>query len=214
MKTDMLPAALRQTIVTLIAAVILVSCAPARQLGEDRIGFLKHAGKPNLIVFVHGVTGDAAATWRNAATGALWPQMIADDGDLGDFDVYLAGYDSPLVGRSSTIEEIAQRLLRELRDQGVFERYAQVHFVTHSMGGLITKRMLVELNGSQAGDVERLRRVRTVLFLSTPAQGAEVATIGALLSDNPQFANMEPARCIANHKPLENESKMQHAARH
>ena len=193
-------------LVVLVALVLGVGCAsstPAPRAG--RTPFFKEAGRPHVIVFVHGVTGDAVGTWRNAATGALWPQMIANDHELGDFDIYLAGYDSPLLGRSSTIEEIAQRLLQQVTDDGLFQRYAQVHFVAHSMGGLITKRMLSELNRPQPRDLERLRRVRSVVFLSTPAQGAPVATLGAWLSFNPQFANMEPATVNAFIQSVENQ---------
>jgi pimeloyl-ACP methyl ester carboxylesterase len=170
-----------------------------------RARFFKQAGKPNVIVFVHGVTGDAVGTWRNAATGALWPELTTRDSDFADFDVYLAGYDSPLLGRASTIEEIAQRLLQQLTDDGLFDRYVQIHFVAHSMGGLITKRMLSELNRPQPRELARLRRVRSVVFLATPAQGAPVASFGAWLSWNPQFANMEPATANAFIQSVENQ---------
>ena len=200
--------ALRHFLVVLALLTVAAACTSARPADAParvRPGFLTHAGKPNVVVFVHGVTGDAAATWRNPATGASWPEMITRDPELADFDVYLAGFDSPLLGRSSTIEEIAQRLLVQITDDGVFDRYAQVHFITHSMGGLITKRMLVELNRPQPREQDRLRRVRAVLFVSTPAQGAEVAKIGAWLSQNPQFANMEPATFNAFLQSLENQ---------
>ena len=101
------------------------------------------------------------------------------------FDVYVVGYASPLLGRASTIEEVSQRVLQQLRDRGIFTRYQQIHFITHSMGGLIVKRMLVELN--RPSELETLRRVRTVLFISTPAQGATLADMASWLSLNPQL---------------------------
>jgi pimeloyl-ACP methyl ester carboxylesterase len=189
-----------------VALAVAAGCATsAAPPAPGRTVFFKQAGKPNVIVFVHGVTGDAVGTWRNATTGALWPDMITRDPDLADFDVYLAGYDSPLLGRASTIEEIAQRMLRRVADDGLFERYEQIHFVAHSMGGLITKRMLTELNRPQPRELARLRRVRSVVFLATPAQGAPVATFGAWLSWNPQFANMEPATANAFIQSVENQ---------
>ena len=36
----------------------------------------KNAG---VIVFVHGLTGDASSTWTNATTKAFWPALIAAD---------------------------------------------------------------------------------------------------------------------------------------
>jgi hypothetical protein len=194
----------------LVALVVVLAfgagCAPAASSpAAARTPFFRQAGRPHVIVFVHGVTGDALETWRNAATGALWPELMTRDPAFDAFDIYLAGYDSPLLGRSSTIEEIAQRLLRQLTNEGVFDRYAQIHFITHSMGGLVTKRMLTQLNRPQAQDLARLRRVRSVLFISTPAQGAPVAGIGALLSLNPQFANMQPATVNAFIQSVENQ---------
>jgi pimeloyl-ACP methyl ester carboxylesterase len=200
----------RFTVRSLVAFVVMLTvgagCATSSPPSEPgRTRFFKQAGKPHVIVFVHGVTGDAIGTWRNATTGALWPELTTRDPDFADFDVYLAGYDSPLLGRSSTIEEIAQRLLQQLTDDGLFDRYTQIHFVVHSMGGLITKRMLGELNRPQPRVLERLRRVRSVVFLATPAQGAPVATFGAWLSWNPQFANMEPATANAFIQSVENQ---------
>jgi pimeloyl-ACP methyl ester carboxylesterase len=109
------------------------------------------------------------------------------------FDVYVVGYTSPLFGRASTIEEVAQRVLQQFRDRGLFTRYQQVHFITHSMGGLITKRLLVELNRPIPSELHTLRRVRTVLFISTPAQGATLADMASWLSLNPQLRDMAPA---------------------
>lgn len=201
---------MRSTVWARVALAVLLAvstgCATSSPPADPgRTHFFKQAGKPHVIVFVHGVTGDAVETWRNATTGALWPELTTRDPDFADFDVYLAGYDSPLLGRASTIEEIAQRLLQQLTDEGLFDRYAQIHFIAHSMGGLITKRMLSELNRPQPREIERLRRVRSVVFLATPAQGAPVATFGAWLSWNPQFANMEPATANAFIQSVENQ---------
>ncbi|HUF92600.1 MAG TPA: alpha/beta fold hydrolase [Candidatus Limnocylindria bacterium] len=197
---------MRPLVALLLTLALGAGCAAsAPPPAPGRTPFFKQAGRPNVIVFVHGVTGDAVATWRNATTRALWPEMMTRDPAFADFDIYLAGYDSPLLGRSSTIEEIAQRLLGQITDDGLFDRYAQIHVVAHSMGGLITKRMLVELNRPRPRDIERLRRVRSVVFLATPAQGAPVAALGALLSWNPQFANMEPATANAFIQSVENQ---------
>ena len=59
------------------------------------------------------------------------------------------------------------------------------------MGGLIIKRMLVDLNTESR--VEHLRVVRAVLFLSTPAQGSSLARIAAWFTGNPQFADLRSA---------------------
>lgn len=82
-------------------------------------------------------------------------------------------------------------MLRELEDEGVFHKFNEIYFITHSMGGLVTKRVLVNLNSP--GRVGNLRRVKAVLYISTPAQGSDIADIGTWFSLNPQLRDMQSA---------------------
>jgi pimeloyl-ACP methyl ester carboxylesterase len=101
-------------------------------------------------------------------------------------------YDTtPLFTRSSTIAETATHWLRRLQDEGVFRKYNEIYFIAHSMGGLLVKRMLVDLN--RPGQVEKLRQVKAVLFISTPAQGSNLAELGSFLTVNPQLGDMRVA---------------------
>jgi hypothetical protein len=118
------------------------------------------------------------------------------------FSVARVRYDTPLLTRTSTIEEIATRVLRLLEDERVFN-HEEIYFVTHSMGGIITKRMMTALN--RQSQLEKLRRVKAVLFISTPAQGANIAEIGSWLSFNPQLRDMRPADMNSFLQALENE---------
>ncbi len=115
------------------------------------------------------------------------------NGDAGfrAFTVASLGYHTPLLTRTSTIEELATRLLRDLKDKGIFEKYREIYFIAHSMGGLLVKRMLVDLNRPK--EVATLRQVKAVLYISTPAQGANMAELGSWLSINPQLQDMRPA---------------------
>jgi pimeloyl-ACP methyl ester carboxylesterase len=149
-----------------------------------------HGKNRKLIVFVHGVIGDMDNTWVNAKTHASWPEMFRSDDELSKFDVYVYGYASPATGNASTIEEIAVRFLQFLKDSGDFQNYGEVDFITHSMGGLITKRMLNKLN--TPADVHLLQQVRTVIYISVPSNGADAAVVASWLSQNPQFKGMDP----------------------
>jgi hypothetical protein len=79
------------------------------------------AGADAVVIFVHGVFGDAATTWQNSATGATWPDLLAKDADLKFSDIYVVNYASPIVQGSSNIEELAERVVQQLRDQKMFE---------------------------------------------------------------------------------------------
>ncbi len=185
-----------------LALALLAACSPAPHVLKPSL-FVRNAGHEKLVVFIHGVLGDGDSTWRNAETGAYWPEMIRQDREFQDFDIYVVNYESTLVARASTIEEIAQRELQRLRDRKVFARYRQIYFITHSMGGLVAKRILIDLN--RPPEVENLRRVRAVLYISTPAQGATIADLASWISLNPQLGDMRPADLNAFLQSLENQ---------
>lgn len=154
-----------------------------------------------VVIFVHGVFGDPVSSWTNQ-TGISWQQLMREDKSFEGFSVARVRYETPLLSRTSTNEENATRVLRSLEDEGVFNR-DEIYFVAHSMGGIITKRMLVALN--RQSQIEKLRRVKAVLFISTPAQGATIAEIGSWLSFNPQLSDMRPTDMNSFLQALENQ---------
>jgi pimeloyl-ACP methyl ester carboxylesterase len=149
----------------------------------------EHGNNKKLLIFVHGVIGDMDNTWVNSETHASWPELIRGDQSLGDFDVFVYGYASPAMGDASTIEQISVRFLQELRDYGFFDNYGEVDFITHSMGGIVTKRVLNMLNNQV--DSSLLQKVHTVIYISVPSNGADIAGLASWISSNPQFRSME-----------------------
>jgi pimeloyl-ACP methyl ester carboxylesterase len=165
-----------------------VTCAP-----QSTFPFIKRSpSSGNLVIFVHGLFGDAVESWCNGRTGAYWPELLGADSDLSDFDIYVASFESPYVSQSSLITEIAERELQFL-DQvhHAFERYQQIYFIGHSMGGLITRRILTQLNRPTSED--KLRRVRAAFFFATPSQGSTLAELGQWISLNPQLRGLTPS---------------------
>jgi hypothetical protein len=116
---------------------------------------------------------------------------MKDDGVFRNYRIATYRYDSPLLGRTSTIQEVATRMLEQLEDNGVFRNYREIYFITHSMGGLVTKRAVVNLNNPPG--IEKLRLIKAILYIATPAQGAAIADLGVWLSLNPQFRDMQSA---------------------
>ncbi len=146
-------------------------------------------GHRRVVIFVHGVLGDMDNTWVNPTTHRSWPEMLSSDPAFSDYDVYVYGYFTPCNGSASNIYEIATRFGQQLKDDGFFRRYDEIHFVTHSMGGLITKMMLANLNTSH--DFDELQRVRSAVFIAVPSGGADLASMATWFSSNPQFKNMD-----------------------
>lgn len=149
------------------------------------------AGQRTAVVFIHGVLGEADATWRVNDRSESWPQLLATDPELPPSNVYVLGYRSHPLQSGSNIEQVATRLLQQLRDEGVFKKHDKVALIGHSMGGLVAKRMVLSLRAE--GAQQELAKLRGVIFLSTPAHGAEVAGLAKWLSLNPQFKDLQPA---------------------
>lgn len=175
----------------LIAVILLVGCSAHKPPIEPFSFLHKPESSRKLIVFIHGFTGDALQSWTNQESGVSWMDLIKYDERLLDFTVATVGYDTPLIEHSSTIEEVAGRLLRQIQDAGVFDKFEEIYFIAHSMGGLVAKRVLVGLD--RPTQLEKLRKVKAVLFIATPAQGVDMAQWGSLLSSNPQIADMKRA---------------------
>jgi len=187
------------------ALIFLAGCStlPNNTTSTGALSFLPaQESSRKLIVFVHGVFGNPDSSWTNK-TGISWPDLIKDDTKFQDFTVATYRYDSPFLQRSSGIEEITQRLLRQLEDQNIFGKFHEVYFIAHSMGGLVVKGVLVNLN--RPSQIDKLRTVKAVLYISTPAQGATLAEVSAWLGANPQLRDMEPADLNSFLQALENQ---------
>lgn len=192
-------------IMALLCALLLGGCAgpqPAAPQSATHWPQPPRAEARTVAVFVHGVMGDADTTWRAAPGAPGWPELVARDPELAGIDVLALGYRSPPLGKASSIEEIAVRSLGDIVDRGVFKRYDNVVFVVHSMGGLVTKRMLATLKNR---DRAAFDKVRAVVFFATPAGGSSVAALADWMSSNPQFRDMAPADFSSFLQVLEND---------
>jgi pimeloyl-ACP methyl ester carboxylesterase len=135
-----------------------------------------------VIVFVHGVTGNARTTWSSG--GSYWPELLARDEAFNGQDVYAYGYPSPRLAKSLSIDELADNLRLILSTDGVLS-YKQITFVCHSMGGLVTRSFLLKYR-------DIAPRVRFLYFFATPTTGSPFAALARLVSKNPQFGGMYP----------------------
>lgn len=143
-----------------------------------------------LIIFVHGVFSTSADTWGDVKEGNTWPELVRGDDKFKDYDIYLVNYRSSYIKSAPNIYQIAKRELERLKDKGIFKDYKEIYFIAHSMGGLVTKNLLKQLNRRE--DEPLLRQVRGVVYLGTPSRGVNVATLGKWMSFNPQLTAMEP----------------------
>jgi len=140
--------------------------------------------KDRVIVFVHGIYGDAKDTWT-APNGVYWPKLLLSDSAYDDSDLYVAGYDSPYWGNKATFEEIVTNLQTRLIADGVW-KHREVIFVCHSMGGLLVRRLLIEYRDGYA------KKVPFIYFYATPEKGSEIARLASKGSADPLLRILFP----------------------
>jgi len=152
---------------------------------EDTINHKNYFKKDDdtvLIVFIHGITG-GMDTWTNKNSSFFFPEALHND--LPSHTVYIFNYESCKIKSSQEFYEIIEALNKNL--ELIANRYNEIIFVAHSMGGLIAKTYLVS-------NMQRdfFSKINKLLLLSTPNNGNSIASFVSYLSKNPQFKNLEP----------------------
>jgi PGAP1-like protein len=167
--------------VLLFVTALLVSAAAPKALDA---GYVSHqAERKAVIVFVHGVFGDADSTW--SGQGFPWPKALTSDSFFSEFNIYTYAYPSPYAAKTYLPSEIADILFAQLNSDGVLD-HPQIVIVAHSMGGLVARKMLLRYRD------RLIDKVKLIVFYATPTQGSPVAKIASVLSSNPQLGKMFP----------------------
>ena len=137
------------------------------------------------IVFVHGLGGDANETWRygkqNNAEHFFWPQELGQDLPL--CAVWTVGYPAGVTrfGKPGMIIEMrAGNIARKLVSSGLGSR--PIIFITHSMGGLVVKQLIVNSQiQPDAGYKNLVQMIRGIIFCATPHRGSDFASAASIL---------------------------------
>lgn len=138
-------------------------------------------GKPRAsVVYVHGLGGHVYGTWRRAADeSTFWPLWLAQD--VEGLNVFSLAYDAPAsnwLGTAMPLQDRAVNILEILLSEPDL-RTGPVIFICHSLGGLIVKKMVLNLQlqaSRRAEAADLLRRVTGVVFAATPHTGSAKAT--------------------------------------
>ena len=130
------------------------------------------------VIFVHGLTGDARATWTNESGDEFWPSWLQDD--LKQITVYTLGYPTSLFEKWAKKEmdmfERATNVLELFAGHNIGHR--PVVFVAHSLGGILTKLLLRKSAESKDEDWNRVcHATKLVVFLATPHTSPALAKV-------------------------------------
>jgi pimeloyl-ACP methyl ester carboxylesterase len=151
----------------------------------------KTANADAVIIFVHGFASDGISAWTSS-TGSYWPELLSKDPTFDGADIFVYSYPTGPTATLS-IDELAEDMRRTLTAKGV-TTHKKIIFLSHSMGGLITRAYL--LKNREVAD-----RISFVYFFSTPTSGSQIASIAHLIFSGTQIAkmiNMNPEDYLAD----------------
>jgi tetratricopeptide (TPR) repeat protein len=132
------------------------------------------------VVYVHGLGGHVYGTWRRTADeSTFWPLWLAQD--IEGLNVFSLAYDAPAsnwLGTAMPLQDRAVNILEILLSEPGL-RTGPVIFICHSLGGLIVKKIILNLQQQasrrpEAADL--LERVTEIVFAATPHTGSAHAT--------------------------------------
>src|SRR4051812_13096661 len=135
------------------------------------------ADDSSVIVFVHGRASNPRDCWLNIEGSApiYWPALLATEPSLVGWSIYLAGYHA-YNGDGLGISGCAEELYTALdTDPGKPLNRDVIVFVTHSLGGIVTRKLIVD-------HFERFRGRTVFLYLlASPSTGAGLPPVLAAL---------------------------------
>lgn len=122
----------------------------------------------NLILFVHGFSGEAAKTFGNI------PAFLMEETKMDGWDMFPFGYSenvNPYLGKGiwgsiEDITRIADFLKTSIKYK--FGRYKRIAIVAHSLGGIVAQQAILGLKDSD------LNRISHFIMFGTPSNGLEI----------------------------------------
>ncbi|HEY4283648.1 MAG TPA: hypothetical protein VGM62_11350 [Chthoniobacterales bacterium] len=125
------------------------------------------------IVFVHGFLSNSRTCWLHENQTSYWPTFVAQDGQIGKPNVFVAGYHTEINSTSYGIRDCAQEVWSALTRVTPNMRppiaHGQIVFVCHSLGGIVTRYLIDENRESLKG-----KKIGLVLVAS-PSKGSSYA---------------------------------------
>ena len=128
------------------------------------------------VVFIHGLNGDPKKTWTTKG-GEFWPNWLGKE--FSNVAIYSIGYRSRffnfLAKPEKDIFELAISIMNYILSRGIGDR--PIIFISHSLGGILTKLMLRKSCDSEDKKMKKLNeKVQLVVFLSTPHTRVSLAS--------------------------------------
>ena len=116
-----------------------------------------------LVVFLHGLGGDAVGTW------AQFPELLREDNDVASRYAKIDSwkYQTSVVGETKSLNDIAHELTNDLNKQIASGKFDEIAFITHSQGGLLARRYLANVL-LEPRHAQKITPVFRLLTFATP----------------------------------------------
>ena len=151
--------------------------SPESQKGitEEVVTVFRESEKANnVLLFVHGFSGEAASTFGEI------PNLLMADKRFDGWDMFPLGYSEnvkPEMGKEvwGSLEDITR--ITDFLSTSIkfkYEKYDRVALVAYSLGGLIAQRAILDL------DAQNRERLSHVFLFGTPSNGMPTAALKKL----------------------------------
>ena len=129
--------------------------------------FRETEGANNLLLFVHGFTGEASDTF------GIIPELLSKESKMDGWDMRPLGYTRPVqpeLGKDIwaagiDVDKIAMYLSSNIKNK--FKNYDRIAIVAHSLGGLAVQKAILELKPEQR------ERISHLIMFGTPSKGID-----------------------------------------
>ena len=134
------------------------------------VQFRSNGTNEKLILLVHGLWGDPMASFGS------WPLIMVNDRtvlnaqSLSQFSIAALGYPARRHDHL-TPQQAAQNLLEELKIEFKRRDYREVYFISHSLGGIVTKQILLDALGQMP---QIAQRTRAIFLVGVPSADARL----------------------------------------
>ncbi|MFG2143683.1 hypothetical protein ACGFRG_05720 [Streptomyces sp. NPDC048696] len=128
------------------------------------------------VVFLHGLDGDARKSWTRKDPSSFWPGWLAEDfAGVAVWSVDYEAWSTGWRGHAMPMQDRAVNLMAQLQNRGIGRR--PLCFITHSMGGLLAKEILLHAADGYTDYAEFAKAARGVVFLGTPHTGSSLTAV-------------------------------------
>jgi protein SERAC1 len=149
--------------------------ASEQLVGLQEIAGFQDANREGDVIFVHGLGGNARSTWHpkeQEDDDDFWLYWLSQD--YQNIGILSFGYEakpSGWKGSAMPLFDQAGNLLEWMESKGIGQK--PIVFVTHSLGGLLVKKMLNTAQTRKRQNI--IEQTKGIVFLSTPHTGSDLA---------------------------------------